>query len=1372
MFKKVVLTILASLCFVYVSVAQQIGDTKFLWTHNFQFFQYEYKIGATLQETGSHCDIWVENPNITAITIDYANSYIYVGTFNTGIFRRNLNSTEWEKFSAGIPASLRVPGTTSTIHDMIMTDDNTVLAAADEGLYYLVTGTDRWRRADITTPVFSLCKTENGIFAGLGGYTFKQTGDDDDEDGDVDIDMGAFFSSDNGRTWQEKNYGFPVDNDNEHLAIRDIAYSNGVLYASTDAGMFISNNNGNHWEGIEREISLSKANVKVKITDSSLDEDQMANLGKSFGAGWEKMIAAEGISKEDSIVVVEYDSLGNFVRKWLCPAADILTTDTRYQVRNMEGIVGDEGKFTAKLNPYTISGGDGSLSNYSILDVNNFKYRGESGYATVVDPQNQLLLLVSYPENPSYEVGGRFITVTYVNDGDTLVWVEQSSTLRGINKDKKGIIISNDNLVKGNPVDNYDLLNEADIIAQMKATTASGLFFTSMAGRGQILYGGNENGVYKTENGGKDWVLYGSSVEGLENTDVQSLLVNESGVLYAGTIDGVFSNPADGAIWTPATEIDDEANINCLFFGNNALYAGTQLGLFSTSDNGLTWQTDNRHLTSFIENDEIVQILDAIENSTPDFPDQGIYSVITSNLGAENIPDSDNNSKVNIVIHDIQDKGQNYNNTSNGKNGITAVAGYIRPEDKSPIGKSNKGEYVYIDSHEVTTDEKAGAVAHQLIRMIVVNKDYNEERWVVEGLSYIGDRLCGYPLPTAMPDFQSLTGANKVFSLISGTALSPWEVDPEKGQIVNRLTMVSMFFNYLYENFGGLDLFKNIINEQENGWIGVQNAMTDGVKFSDIYAAWAITNCINDVNQTDPTTGAKLGYENQVYSNVLNRYMEEKIIGMNSGAIFGHNSSMSAYKEYKVNWEYKDGLNNWAYFIRYFFPDPAINDPAQSVINYWDKDKVTGEPITYRLNAADDAQIRVQLIKVKGDGSKDVEDLTPTFNEEKELEFNVLSKYEPNSDKTELKYHHMFIIMSNQDSLGKAAKLIQVKDVAAPEVNYNIVHNPMYPEFIDFYVSTNERIFKDVNVFEKPTTDVIFFTDTTTIDMELFDVAKDANNQPVTYIYNGRYHIEQSANLTMRIRKLQDLGGNDASMISFPLTIEEVTSASKKSLASADKNIFVEIPQGAVTKKVPVTLSAVSAQFDAAEEKIDPDLFVGKTYQIGPQALNLEKNAILTFKYDDTDLNEIEEEDLGLYQKEGKEWIRVKAFQDTKENCFKASISQLGVFSIMKNSVGADTELDNLLPTTFALSQNYPNPFNPTTEIQYQVPEKNHVSIKVFNISGQLVKTLVNTAKDAGSFTVKWDGRDQAGFQLPSGVYMYEMKAGSFIQNKKMLLIK
>lgn len=99
--------------------------------------------------------------------------------------------------------------------------------------------------------------------------------------------------------------------------------------------------------------------------------------------------------------------------------------------------------------------------------------------------------------------------------------------------------------------------------------------------------------------------------------------------------------------------------------------------------------------------------------------------------------------------------------------------------------------------------------------------------------------------------------------------------------------------------------------------------------------------------------------------------------------------------------------------------------------------------------------------------------------------------------------------------------------------------------------------------------------------------------------------------------------------------------------------------------------------------------------------------------------------------------------------------------------LNVSTELGEEIPSDFTLSQNYPNPFNPTTQIQYSVPRASDVSIRVYDITGRLIQTLVDTRQSAGTHTVQFNASS-----LSSGVYFYRLEAGSFTHVKRMMLIK
>ena len=109
---------------------------------------------------------------------------------------------------------------------------------------------------------------------------------------------------------------------------------------------------------------------------------------------------------------------------------------------------------------------------------------------------------------------------------------------------------------------------------------------------------------------------------------------------------------------------------------------------------------------------------------------------------------------------------------------------------------------------------------------------------------------------------------------------------------------------------------------------------------------------------------------------------------------------------------------------------------------------------------------------------------------------------------------------------------------------------------------------------------------------------------------------------------------------------------------------------------------------------------------------------------------------------------------------------------ILENPSLAANDRTTPIPSAYHLYQNYPNPFNPVTEIAFDLPEAVQVELKVFNILGQEVATLLDAVRPAGAYRVQWDSKNVSGMTVASGVYVYQIKAGKFVDAKKMVLIR
>ena len=112
----------------------------------------------------------------------------------------------------------------------------------------------------------------------------------------------------------------------------------------------------------------------------------------------------------------------------------------------------------------------------------------------------------------------------------------------------------------------------------------------------------------------------------------------------------------------------------------------------------------------------------------------------------------------------------------------------------------------------------------------------------------------------------------------------------------------------------------------------------------------------------------------------------------------------------------------------------------------------------------------------------------------------------------------------------------------------------------------------------------------------------------------------------------------------------------------------------------------------------------------------------------------------------------------------------------MENStaqLGTDEPVTFITPEQYRLAQNYPNPFNPNTTIEYAIPINRKVSVKVYNVNGQLVRTLVNNQMvNAGTHKVVWDGKNHLGNKVSTGMYLYSLEWAGAKKVKTMTLVK
>ena len=144
-------------------------------------------------------------------------------------------------------------------------------------------------------------------------------------------------------------------------------------------------------------------------------------------------------------------------------------------------------------------------------------------------------------------------------------------------------------------------------------------------------------------------------------------------------------------------------------------------------------------------------------------------------------------------------------------------------------------------------------------------------------------------------------------------------------------------------------------------------------------------------------------------------------------------------------------------------------------------------------------------------------------------------------------------------------------------------------------------------------------------------------------------------------------------------------------------------------------------------------------------------------------------EDGAAIGREVSEWVSrhyFKRLEDRDEHHDRDENNAASTSSALSTETASSGSNEGV-PASFSLGQNYPNPFNPTTTIRYGLPQGSHVTLTLFNTLGQQVAALVNENQNAGSYEVKFDGTN-----LGSGVYFYRLQAGSFVETKRLLLLR
>jgi hypothetical protein len=248
--------------------------------------------------------------------------------------------------------------------------------------------------------------------------------------------------------------------------------------------------------------------------------------------------------------------------------------------------------------------------------------------------------------------------------------------------------------------------------------------------------------------------------------------------------------------------------------------------------------------------------------------------------------------------------------------------------------------------------------------------------------------------------------------------------------------------------------------------------------------------------------------------------------------------------------------------------------------------------------------------------------------------------------------------------------------------------------------------------------------------------------------YNADYHYKWDNNTVILVDSLKLLSsGNVINPIEVP--------TASLSAAHAD----VESYEGLLVKIKDATLMSIN-RYDV-------------TFDDGSGPCLVDGDFMLARDQDENDIFYVNDDDGYLFAfgdtlRPGDKVAQIQGIFTYSFGTYKIEIRNSEDFGL---PVGVNPNYEPIA-LTYKLKQNFPNPFNPETRIYFEIPQSHQVKIVIYNVLGQQVRTLINEHFNPGYHVINWDGRDNSGNVVPSGVYIYRIKAGEFIASKKMIMMK
>ncbi|RKY62844.1 MAG: hypothetical protein DRP99_05150 [Candidatus Latescibacterota bacterium] len=736
-----------------------------------------------------------------------------------------------------------------------------------------------------------------------------------------------------------------------------------------------------------------------------------------------------------------------------------------------------------------------------------------------------------------------------------------------------------------------------------------------------------------------------------------------------------------------------------------------------------------------VRREDVEALLTAFDRRTPAHPDSGIYLVDKDVFGEP--PDVDGDPKVYILVLDIKDdlgEGLYVGGYFSGVNE------YSDREARQRGYRSNETEILYIDCDplDLSSSGSHRVLAHEFQHMIHFNMDPEEETWLNEGCSTFAEFINGYGvrLPENFKDHPE-------------DSLVEWEGKPIDYE------QVGMFVDYLYEHFGGMEIVRSLVADPKHGVRGVTSTlhrMGYDEGFDEVFEGWVLANYLDD-----PRPGEMYYYENYELSGAYDFsdtkvYLSYPAEGRGSVGYTSTNYvSFSDVRDLHIEFDGEDRGDFRAFVI--LFPEegpPQVdevplderNDGCWSFYGRYDKivlvpvvrDLPTGIRVSYLYSAREMERGVVSVYPYPGATGVPLDaKLRVTFS----------SPYDPTSLKVDF-------------GLYPAGKRLRSKDGRTLTV--------LPSEDLSPYTTYTIRIRAGVKDLagEVLLRDDYSWSFTTGAGAEATELAYDDGNYDLWL-----YWEEEGEGSGVRFTPPYV----PARLLSARFYVADVTFG---------RTFWVRVfeddgegyPGRELTEPIKVEAPGVGWFHINLEDKdivVDGDFHVMfqiyvvvDTLKAGPGFLVTEKRLSSPY-FGAEDHPPIS----------GRSWDLFRPFPFSERLVYRKANYDYGIRAVVAPvSQPTDTQETSPSPERFILSQNRPNPFNTFTLIPYSIPTPCRVTLDVLDLRGRRIKRLVDGEMPAGEHGTLWDGRDELGREVASGVYICRLRSGGRTLVRKMVLVR